>query len=260
LVQGIGQDKAAEIAFVNMTTFLGSAAEYPDAREGAIAAAELIFGKCSDEVRETTNAWSACGVGDPYQPSCLSLDGPRLICTDLYNNDMTYTAYGPPGASFIWQVPAQWQTVFSGQCNSSMTILSLGNYPPSLPYTQTISVTTNAGYSESMDILFDECRKDPGCDDGPFFGGGQGGNNKTFSDGSHDQLSIYPNPAKDELRIDLPEGSASLEIINMQGQVVHRLANPLKQNKIDIQALPTGVYKVRVKGGSSLQVGSFLKL
>lgn len=64
-LQGIGIDDAALIAYWNLTTILQSGAQYADARAGAIAAARLIFGNCSTEEIETTNAWAAVGVGNP---------------------------------------------------------------------------------------------------------------------------------------------------------------------------------------------------
>jgi len=63
-VQGIGRNKAAEIAYLNMTTFLLPLpqATYSDAAMGAIKAAQYLFGTCSNEMIQTYKAWQAVGV------------------------------------------------------------------------------------------------------------------------------------------------------------------------------------------------------
>jgi hypothetical protein len=48
-----------------MVNILLSSAQYTNAREGAIAASELLYGECSNEYIQTTNAWHAVGVGTP---------------------------------------------------------------------------------------------------------------------------------------------------------------------------------------------------
>jgi Zn-dependent metalloprotease len=65
-VTGIGMDKAADIAYRNLTVYLTPNSNYYDARLGAIEAAEDLFGVNSAEVVATTNAWYAVGVGAPY--------------------------------------------------------------------------------------------------------------------------------------------------------------------------------------------------
>lgn len=64
-IQGIGIDDAALIAFWNHTNILQSGSQYADARAGAIAAATQLFGACSNQEIQTTNAWAAVGVGAP---------------------------------------------------------------------------------------------------------------------------------------------------------------------------------------------------
>ena len=62
-IQGIGIDDAAEIAFWNLTNIMQSGSQYEDARRGAITSATLLFGNCSNQEIQTTNAWHAVGVG-----------------------------------------------------------------------------------------------------------------------------------------------------------------------------------------------------
>ena len=65
-VTGIGMDKAAAIAYRNLTVYLNSNSQYSDARNGAIQAARDLYGADSPEEIANTNAWYAVGVGAPY--------------------------------------------------------------------------------------------------------------------------------------------------------------------------------------------------
>lgn len=64
---GIGMAKAGAIAFRNLTVYLSQNSQYADARFYAVKAAEDLYGACSFEVEQCTNAWYAVGVGGPYQ-------------------------------------------------------------------------------------------------------------------------------------------------------------------------------------------------
>ena len=76
-VSAIGMDKAAEIAYRNLTVYLSRNSQYFDARLGAIQSAIDLYGADSPEEIAVTNAWQAVGVGDAY-----------IVCTDeLVNQD-----------------------------------------------------------------------------------------------------------------------------------------------------------------------------
>lgn len=63
-VQGIGTDKAAEIAYLALTEYLTEFDEYIDAREATLKAAREIFGACSTEEIQVGKAWFAVHVGN----------------------------------------------------------------------------------------------------------------------------------------------------------------------------------------------------
>jgi bacillolysin len=65
-VSAIGIDKAATIAYRNLTVYLSTNSTFADARAGAIQSAEDLYGVGSAEVIATTNAWYAVGVGSEY--------------------------------------------------------------------------------------------------------------------------------------------------------------------------------------------------
>jgi Zn-dependent metalloprotease/PKD repeat protein len=83
-VTGIGMDKAARIAYRNLTVYLTPTSQYLNARAGAIQAATDLYGANSNEVAQVTAAWCAVGVGN---------------CTAA-NNSLTLTA---PNGGEIWQ-------------------------------------------------------------------------------------------------------------------------------------------------------------
>ncbi len=62
-VTGIGIQKAAAIAYRNLTIYLTSTANYADARQGSIQAAMDLYGETSTEVEQVRKAWCAVGVG-----------------------------------------------------------------------------------------------------------------------------------------------------------------------------------------------------
>lgn len=65
-VKGIGRDKAAAIAYRNLTVYLSSGSNYSAARYYSIQSAVDLYGANSNEVAQTTAAWYAVGVGPNY--------------------------------------------------------------------------------------------------------------------------------------------------------------------------------------------------
>lgn len=87
-IEGIGIDKAIQIAYRNLNYYLSSNSEYIDAMEGAIEAAIDLYGEDSFEVEQTIAAWCAVGVGSgcpeaPVVSACSLSDSLALI--SIYN-------------------------------------------------------------------------------------------------------------------------------------------------------------------------------
>jgi len=61
-VQGIGLAKAEQIAYRNLTSYITSTSNYPDARVGAEQAAIDLYGDGSPEHMAVSEAWNAVGV------------------------------------------------------------------------------------------------------------------------------------------------------------------------------------------------------
>lgn len=68
-VTGVGLDKAAQIAYRTLTTYLTSTSTYANARTYSLQAAADLYGAGSADVAQTTNAWNAVGVGGGTSPA-----------------------------------------------------------------------------------------------------------------------------------------------------------------------------------------------
>lgn len=91
-VDGIGTDKAIQIAYRTFTEVLTSKSNYPDAMKGALVAAADLYGEGSPEYKSTRNAWAAVGVGEPDPSS-----GIASVATDASRSrQMIYTLSGLP--------------------------------------------------------------------------------------------------------------------------------------------------------------------
>lgn len=75
-VNGIGIEKAAQIAYNSLTNYLTPTSTYFDARQAAIWAAEDLFGVGSTEVENVKAAWCAVGLGT-CDNSTLTLTSPN---------------------------------------------------------------------------------------------------------------------------------------------------------------------------------------
>jgi len=101
-VAGIGIDKAAAIAYRNLTVYLSPSSQYVDARFYAIQSAIDLFGPCTAEVIATTNAWHAVGIGATFSPTVTA----SFIAPIPLNCDTPFTVQfinqSTNGGTFFW--------------------------------------------------------------------------------------------------------------------------------------------------------------
>lgn len=102
VVDSIGMTKAAEVAFRNLTVYLTVTSQYDDARFFAIQSAVDLFGNCSFEVEQVTNAWYAVGVGPAYVAGVISdFDAPSLTsCAIPFN--VNFNNLSANGTTYFW--------------------------------------------------------------------------------------------------------------------------------------------------------------
>lgn len=81
-IGSLGLAKAAKIAYRNLSVYLTTSSQYADARTFSILSAGDLYGQCSNEVIQVTNAWWVCGVGNKYDSSYVKADfsGDTLSC------------------------------------------------------------------------------------------------------------------------------------------------------------------------------------
>ncbi|MGL5889453.1 MAG: M4 family metallopeptidase, partial [Bacteroidia bacterium] len=82
-VTAIGMSDAIDIAYRNLTVYLTPNSTFLDARVGAEQAAEDLFGACTPQVIETSDAWYAVGVGgvNSYIVSAAGVASPAISCS-----------------------------------------------------------------------------------------------------------------------------------------------------------------------------------
>jgi Zn-dependent metalloprotease len=116
-VNGIGNTAAENIAFRALTVYFVPSTNYANCRVACIQAAKDLYGACSNEVIQTTNAWYAVGVGAQYAPGVIGPNftaSPVSICSlpasVNFNNTtqagLNYTWYFGDGATSTSTNPA----------------------------------------------------------------------------------------------------------------------------------------------------------
>jgi len=71
-------------------------------------------------------------------------------------------------------------------------------------------------------------------------------------------FSIYPNPSADNITIESPQQS-TIEIYNIQGQLIETLAANNNTLNIDVSAFPNGIYILEMKTEKEIEVKKFVK-
>ncbi len=142
---GIGIDKAAAIAYRNLSVYLTQSSTYWDARLGSIQAAEDLYGACSNEVLETSKAWAAVGVGFAIEDNdltLLSIESPFTACalTNAENVEIVIRNNGcvvdlPIGTN----IPVSYQVDGGTIINETIVLANSFNADDSLTYTFTTS-------------------------------------------------------------------------------------------------------------------------
>ena len=126
-VSGIGIEKARQIAYRNLITYLGPNATYYDSYLGSLQSAEDLYGNPSAEYDEVKAAWYAVGIGNAPDAAC---DGTTTLTASIgtitdgsgsadYGNNLNCSwLIAPPGANQItidftqFDTESEYDTVF----------------------------------------------------------------------------------------------------------------------------------------------------
>ena len=72
-------------------------------------------------------------------------------------------------------------------------------------------------------------------------------------------INIYPNPAKNELKIENLENESTVEIYNSLGQKIHSFESNQNNITLDISMLQNGFYTVKTISGLLVSSSKFVK-
>lgn len=268
-VNGIGEAKAASIAYRSLTRMLGPNATYANARAGSIQAAIELFGDCSPEVVATTNAWAAVGVGAAAPQFCATqISGVSDFCVENGQNvNAEYRVSTAPGATKTWGVN-NGAFGFSQVGQTDYAVLSqVPGYADAAVLSVHIQFPGNptASLWRYLNLSTIVCNPPPpDCPPGqicPFGVNGVGANSVLSSQGrpAGQSISIYPNPADTFVTLDLPTPAAAqttITIKDMLGRTVQTQTVSLGERRVSLNVaqLPVGSYILLVgtaKGSTS---------
>lgn len=100
-VEGLGWEKALEVAYRNLSVYLTENSSFADAAYYGNQSAADLFGHCSPEYVSTVNAWHAVGLGQPVGDLTVNFQAQRYHCqtpgvVQFYN-------YSQPFESVLWE-------------------------------------------------------------------------------------------------------------------------------------------------------------
>ncbi|MBL7774536.1 MAG: M4 family metallopeptidase, partial [Saprospiraceae bacterium] len=240
-VQGIGATSAANIAYRNLSVYLGPNSDYADAKWGAIQSAIDLFGDCSNEVLQCARAWNAVGV---YAADGLGYD----IEVDCPVQDFVHGL----GAPFFLDAFNDIRSDCSiAPSNGAAVIYEAGH-----------AVILKPGFTsgDNFRAYIDPCASPAMA---PLQSGGSGDRVQSAARLPRDkaaELELFPNPFRSKVRIrfDLPAaGAVSLRLLNAQGHEVYNWYNqetlpPGEHSLLYAHTgLPNGLYTVEFRSGEA---------
>ncbi len=142
-VNPLGMTDASRIAFRNLTVYLSVSSQFADARFYAIQSAEDLFGPCTPEVEETTNAWYAVGVGDPWNPVVEAEFSASATGGCQTPFDVDFTNLTNNGGTYVWDF---------GDGNTSTSTDPSHTYTTPGAYTVTLSTNGACGSDTTVKV------------------------------------------------------------------------------------------------------------
>ena len=241
----IGFEKASKITYRNITHHLTVNTQYADARIGSIQAAISLFGECSNEVRQTKNAWAAVGVGSADNSICVSVSAPNLVCSDIAGNLPTDVSLqtNPTTATVSWNIPSGMDATINGK---TLTINSVSN-PGIFVITATASASGFTDKTVEIPITFNNCNDCPpnGLPCVVQLKGNSSASNVGSNKVNQDILHVYPNPSSSILTIEMPKTwrSGSIVLLDVLGNALKQVnTHGENQVKLDISTFANGLY------------------
>jgi bacillolysin len=289
-VTGIGMANAAAIAYRTLTVYLTPTSQYIDARAKSIQAATDLFGAASTQVTQVIKAWDAVGVTTsvaPPPPTCAdnyetneNKGGSKSIAV---NADITArvgssidkdwftvvtTTAAPKLKVTLSNLPTDYDlTLYNNKGKAIASSRNGGLTAESITYNSASSGATyyvqvsgyNGANSANCYSLRAATSNVNQLTDGPTFGMEDesedfGKPAENLMEMSSEDMTVYPNPAKDKLNVNFTAaeaGTTSVSITDLMGRVVMQQEISVEEGMNTI-ALPLnympGLYFLNVAG------------
>ncbi len=206
-----------------------------------------VFGSnlCGDGV-----ASSLYVTVNPFNPNCSAQFDLMADTTTPHHYFAVNNASGIPPLQYNWS----WgDGSFSTTANPTHTYSASGNYKICLTIIDSVGCTTT--YCDSSYL-----QKDPNAIISvQVIPQGSLGINSLLSD----KIKIYPNPAKENLIIELIEShfsqKTSISIYNIQGQLCRQIISNQLKTEVDIKDLSAGLYVIKLNNEKESFVSKFVK-
>ena len=175
-----------------------------------------------------------CGDGDTsddleitvFELPAPEVNGEVMVCDD---EEYIYSTVDNTGSTYEWTVLGG-DIISPSTTTSEITVLWTTIGPGYIYVTET-SAESCIGMSDTLNVEIDECTG--------------------IGDNIDHNLSVYPNPARNQITIDFSvkdESSFDLMIVNQMGQKVYyqNITENKGSHKIDIHDFPTGLYFIKI--------------
>jgi len=254
VVNGIGVDNAARIAWNNLIFFLGNWSNYNDARNGSINAAIGLFGECSNEVQQVRNAWAAVGVGNAANPNCITLNSAWIsICHDepwpQSNFPITITAnISPLDGIITWNIPPDFTFTTSG----NTAIITDGPVTPDLILPISATLTSSLGNPVTATTWYTTVQ----CY-GDMLKAANSKDLMKLEKYIEPKTNIFPNPAVDVLNVSM-QSYGNIKILDLNGVVLLQKNAPYGITQINTNNLKSGTYIISITTGVQTKSYKFI--
>jgi hypothetical protein len=185
-----------------------------------------------------------CGIQTPIRsvamkgaPSIKTATGPSIVCANT--TGVIYSVDSLDGVTYNWSVP-QGATIVSGQGTHEITV-DWGNTGGLV----LCNIWNSCGSSTAKKSVTTNCRSAQ----------------ESLTQNNQVQLNIFPNPSSGIFEITTPVDlkNANIEVTDMQGRVLVKMAINNSENQIDLSSYSQGVYLLVLHTETDVQTYKLIK-
>ncbi len=170
-------------------------------------------------------------------PSIKTATGPSIVCANT--TGVIYSVDSLDGVTYNWSVP-QGATIVSGQGTHEITV-DWGNTGGLV----LCNIWNLCGSSTAKKSVTTNCRSAQ----------------ESLTQNNQVQLNIFPNPSSGIFEITTPDNlkNANIEVTDMQGRVLVKMAINNSENQIDLSSYSQGVYLLILHTETDVQTYKLIK-